>query len=120
MHKKFDFALSISSFEHDGLGRYGDPIDPEGDFKAMKNVKDNILKKGGKLFLSIPIGFDKTVWNLHRIYGEKRFPILIKEFKLIDSAGFSDELFQRSDAYGKLSGKQDSEKPFQPIFVLEA
>ena len=85
----------------------------------MKNVKDNILKKGGKLFLSIPIGFDKLVWNLHRIYGEKRFPILIEEFKLIDSAGFSDELFQRSDIHGKLSGKQDSEKPFQPIFVLE-
>ena len=119
INKKFDFALSISSFEHDGLGRYGDPIDPEGDFKAMKNVKDNILKKGGKLFLSIPIGFDKLVWNLHRIYGEKRFPILIEEFKLIDSAGFSDELFKRSDIHGKLSGKQDSEKPFQPIFVLE-
>ena len=120
VNKKFDFALSISSFEHDGLGRYGDPIDPEGDFKAMKNVKDNILKKGGKLFLSIPIGSDKIVWNLHRIYGEKRFPILIQEFKLIDSAGFSNELFERSDVYGKLSSKKDSVRPFQPIFVLEA
>ena len=85
----------------------------------MKNVKDNILKKGGKLFLSIPIGVDKIVWNLHRIYGEKRFPILIEDFKLIGSAGFSEELFERSVKDGKLSGKQDSEKPFQPIFILE-
>jgi len=86
----------------------------------MKNVKDNILKKGGKLFLSIPIGSDKIVWNLHRIYGEKRFPILIQEFKLIDSAGFSNELFGRSDVYGELITKKDSVRPFQPIFVLEA
>ena len=27
----FDVVFSISSFEHDGLGRYGDPLNPEGD-----------------------------------------------------------------------------------------
>jgi len=30
--QQFDAVLSISSIEHDGLGRYGDPINPEGDF----------------------------------------------------------------------------------------
>lgn len=33
-----DFAFSYSSFEHDGLGRYGDPIDPWGDLKAMQRA----------------------------------------------------------------------------------
>jgi hypothetical protein len=36
---KCEAAFSISSFEHDGLGRYGDPIDPDGDLKAMKKMK---------------------------------------------------------------------------------
>jgi len=27
----FDGAISISSVEHSGLGRYGDPLDPDGD-----------------------------------------------------------------------------------------
>jgi len=47
---KFDMVMSISSIEHDGLGRYGDPIDPTGDFKAMENVRNNILKKEGLFF----------------------------------------------------------------------
>jgi Caenorhabditis protein of unknown function, DUF268 len=42
----FDAAISISSFEHDGLGRYGDPLDPDGDLKAMRNMK-KIVKPGG-------------------------------------------------------------------------
>ncbi|MEJ2041363.1 MAG: nodulation protein NodZ, partial [Desulfosarcinaceae bacterium] len=32
---RFDAAISISTFEHTGLGRYGDPLDPDGDLKAM-------------------------------------------------------------------------------------
>jgi len=84
---KFDVAFSISSFEHDGLGRYGDPIDPEGDFKAMKNVKENVLEVGGLLFLAVPVGIDKCVWNAHRIYGNKRWPKLIEGFEMVDESG---------------------------------
>ena len=47
--KEFDVAVSISSLEHDGLGRYGDPIDPEGDLKAIQNIK-RLLKPGGLFF----------------------------------------------------------------------
>ncbi len=36
----FDACFSISSVEHDGLGRYGDPLDPEGDLKAMEGLKN--------------------------------------------------------------------------------
>ena len=27
------------SFDHDGLGRYGDPLCPDGDLLAMDNVR---------------------------------------------------------------------------------
>ena len=102
---KFDVALSISSFEHDGLGMYGDPIDPDGDLKAMKKMK-KILKKNGILFLSIPIGKDKILWNNARIYGKFRLKKLIKEWKLLDTFGLQEI---------HLNGPGH----IQPIFVLE-
>jgi len=35
----FDVAVSASSFDHDGLGRYGDPLCPDGDLLAMDEVR---------------------------------------------------------------------------------
>jgi len=81
--RKFDAAFSISTFEHDGLGRYGDPINPDGDFEAMKNVRENVLNKGGLLFLGVPCGKDKISFNAHRIYGENRFYKLIEGFEIV-------------------------------------
>ena len=47
--RQFDAAFSISSFEHDGLGRYGDPLNPSGDFEAMRKTKKMI--RGGGYFI---------------------------------------------------------------------
>jgi SAM-dependent methyltransferase len=105
--KKFDFITSISSFEHDGLGRYGDPIDPHADLKIMEKMK-KILKQNGIMFLSVPIGKDALVWNLHRIYGKIRFPLLIKGWRLVDSFGFKESYFNR-----------DYKNFIQPVFVLK-
>ena len=51
----FDIALSISSFDHDGLGRYGDPIDANADIRAMR-LAQCLLKPNGLMFMTIPIG----------------------------------------------------------------
>ena len=59
-----DVALSISSFDHDGLGRYGDPLRPAGDLRAM-SLAWRVLKPGGHLLLTVPVGPDVVVWNLH-------------------------------------------------------
>jgi hypothetical protein len=67
----FDVGFSISSFEHDGLGMYGDPLDPDGDLKAMRKMKER-LKPGGLLFLAVPTGRDKILFNNARIYGRLR------------------------------------------------
>ena len=32
--EKFDVIFSISTFEHDGLGRYGDAINPDADIEG--------------------------------------------------------------------------------------
>ncbi|CAI2354913.1 unnamed protein product [Caenorhabditis sp. 36 PRJEB53466] len=50
----FDFAVSFSSIEHSGIGRYGDPVDPIGDFREMLKIKC-LLKPGGLLFFGVPL-----------------------------------------------------------------
>jgi len=72
-----DFAISYSTFEHDGLGRYGDPLSPNGDFRAMREAH-KFSNDNGILFLGVPLGEDCIVWNTHRIYGKNRLPLLLK------------------------------------------
>lgn len=80
---RFDIGISFSSFEHDGLGRYGDPIAPDGDLKAVQYAKA-LIKEDGLLFLGVPLGKDCLVWNAHRIYGPIRFPVLIRNWFPLD------------------------------------
>ncbi len=74
--------------EHIGLGRYGDPIDPDGDVRAAHELA-RVLAPGGKLLFVVPIGGTARIeYNAHRIYTydlvKKLFPTLtIKEFTLI-------------------------------------
>jgi hypothetical protein len=80
---KTDFAISYSSFEHDGLGRYGDPLTPYGDLRAMRHTWDS-LADDGILFLGLPLGQDCLVWNAHRIYGKLRLPMMLRGWQLLD------------------------------------
>ena len=58
---------ALCSLEHFGLGRYGDPIDPESCFKCFDNIQKK-LKKGGKLYISLPIGKERVEFNAHRVF----------------------------------------------------
>lgn len=80
---KTEFAISYSSFEHDGLGRYGDPLTPNGDLHAMRQAW-NSLTDGGILFWGLPLGQDCLVWNAHRIYGKLRLPMMLRGWQLLD------------------------------------
>lgn len=93
---QFDCALSVSSLEHSGLGRYGDPLDPEGDFKSMNLYRERV-KKGGEFFLQVPVGQDVVAWNAHRIYGRARLPQLLNGWEVLDAEGFDTALFSRGN-----------------------
>lgn len=58
---------ALCSIEHFGLGRYGDEINPEACFTCFANIQDK-LKKGGKLYLSVPIGKERVEFNAHRVF----------------------------------------------------
>jgi hypothetical protein len=105
---ELDALLCISSIEHDGLGRYGDRLNPAGDIEAMGLMKRLLKRQGGLLFLSVPIGPDCLVWNAHRIYGGIRLPMLLDGWNVI--ATYPSEL-----NFNWEFGRADN----QPIFVLE-
>lgn len=58
---------SLHVIEHIGLGRYGDPIDPNGTKKACRELQ-RIMVPGGNLYLSLPIGKPRVCFNAHRIH----------------------------------------------------
>lgn len=79
----YDCIITYSSIEHSGLGRYGDPLDPDGDLKVMEDIHKN-LKKDGILIWGAPVGKDTLVWNAHRIYGSIRLPLIFKNFEELE------------------------------------
>lgn len=86
-----DSVTSLScmhTIEHIGMGRYGEPIDPMGDLKAIKELI-RVVTPGGSLLFVTPIGGEARIeWNAHRIYTYEQiisnFPgMTLKEFAFI-------------------------------------
>lgn len=80
--KPFDFAFTYSSIEHDGLGRYGDLINPVGDLQTMAKLRDLVVP-GGVVFLGAPCCYDRLEWNAHRVYGPARLPLLFAGYRVL-------------------------------------
>ena len=79
-----DSLSSLCVIEHIGLGRYGDPIDPDGTEKAI-NELCRVLSSNGNLYLSLPIDdYNKVFFNAHRALSEEYFKGLISPLKIIE------------------------------------
>lgn len=80
----------MHTIEHVGLGRYGDPIDYNGDLKAIDELC-RVLSVDGILLIVVPVGKqNKIFFNAHRIYEPYQFSdefikrgLVLKEFTLI-------------------------------------
>ena len=76
--------------EHIGLGRYGDPIDPQGDIRAINELK-RIVAKNGYLYIVLPVaGVNKVHFNAHRVYTYRTIMDLFSGFTLKSSAVLCD------------------------------
>jgi len=62
-----DSLSCLHALEHFGLGRYGDPINPQGYEAGLINMS-KLLKTGGVFYLSVPIGQERVEFNAHRIF----------------------------------------------------
>jgi hypothetical protein len=73
----------MHTIEHIGLGRYGDPIDPDGDQKAAKELS-RVLAKNGDLLIVVPVGKSKIMFNAHRIYSYSRIKEMFSGLNLVE------------------------------------
>jgi hypothetical protein len=106
--QSFDFIVTMSSLDHDGLGRYGDPLNPNGDLESMIKLR-SLLKADGKMILTVPIGPDVVVFNLHRRYGRIRLPALLRGWKIVDRIGWREE---------NLDKEANWRQTYEPILLL--
>ena len=110
--RAFGAVLSISSFDHDGLGRYNDPIAPDGDLLSMWWVQRLMLRRDDPdafLLLTVPVGRDVVAWNLLRRYGKVRLPLLLRGWRVKDRFGWSEERFEAEAPFYR---------SYEPAFVL--
>lgn len=62
-----DSISSLHALEHFGLGRYGDPLNPYGHIEGFRNLS-RMLKAGGRMYISLPIGLKGVYFNAHRVF----------------------------------------------------
>lgn len=69
----------MHTVEHIGLGRYGDPIDYDGDLKAMKELA-RVVARGGNLLFVVPVASKSVIhFNGHRVYHPDAIQLIFKE-----------------------------------------
>lgn len=87
-----DSLSCLHALEHFGLGRYGDSVNYDGYLLGLSNLS-KILKKGGKLYLSVPIGPQRIEFNAHRVFSVSFLlecfsgKYTIEQFSFVDDLG---------------------------------
>ncbi len=84
-----DSLSSLHAIEHFGLGRYSDPIDPQACFLAMGALA-RVLKPGGRLYFSVPIGRERVEFNAHRVFAPQTILREFSQLRLVSFAGVDD------------------------------
>ena len=92
---------TLSVAEHIGLGRYGDPIDPDGTRKACDEL-GRVLAPGGDLYFGLPVGKPRVCFNAHRVHSPLDILAMfagleLVEFSAVDDAGGFFEGVQPED-----------------------
>ncbi len=77
-HGSFDVVVNCSAIEHVGLaGRFGvTAANRDGDLEAMASLR-RLLRPGGLMILTVPVGRDAVFPPNCRVYGADRLPRLL-------------------------------------------
>lgn len=105
MQGSCDSLSCLHALEHFGLGRYGDPIRPDGHEVALRNLA-RLLRPGGWFYLSVPIGPQRIEFNAHRVFGLRHLLDLVgahfevRSLAVVDDRGELHERVALHDAPG--------------------
>ena len=100
-----DSIASLSSLhvlEHIGLGRYGDPLDPDGSVGAARELA-RVLAPGGRLYVSVPTGRTRVCFNAHRVFAPVQLKAMFDglrctSFSLVNDAGSFVDVASEAEA----------------------
>ena len=112
LHFESDSVSSLScmhTVEHVGLGRYGDPIDPDGDSDAAREL-ERVLAKGGSLLFVVPIGKPKIEFNAHRIYSYEMVLEMFKNLTLKEFSLIPDNALEHGMIYNATKEQSDQQE----------
>jgi len=76
--------------EHIGLGRYGDPLNPNGTRQACAELH-RVLAPGGNLYFALPVGRPRVCFNAHRIHAPKTIVNYFAGLDLVELSGVHDD-----------------------------
>lgn len=74
---------ALCSLEHFGLGRYGDPVDPEACFKAFAAIQRK-MTPGGNVYIAVPVGEEHVEFNAHRVFYARTIVEAFSEMELVE------------------------------------
>ena len=94
--RSLESVSCLHALEHFGLGRYGDPIDPEAWSRSLAAFV-RVLRPGGKLYLSVPVGRQRLEFNAHRVFAPDTILSALSELRLLSFAAVTDQgMFQEN------------------------
>ena len=105
---------SLCVVEHIGLGRYGDPIDPAGAWKALDELK-RVMAENGDLYVSVPIHDTPRVYfNAHRAFSEAELLARVAPLELVQARYIYGERFVEAREKGLGIGCYHLRRPPRP------
>lgn len=98
-----DSLSCLHTIEHFGLGRYGDPLDPDGWRTGWENLV-RMVRPGGTVYLSTMIGPQRIEFDAHRIFAVPTVVELVEATCSIESVAYvndAGELHLDADPHGE-------------------
>jgi SAM-dependent methyltransferase len=81
---------SLHAIEHIGLGRYGDPIVPDGWRAALVECV-RVLAPGGRFYLGTPVGRERLNFNSGRVFAPQTIIEALADLRLASFAAVDDD-----------------------------
>lgn len=73
----------LGVIESYGLGRWGDPVDPNAWYKGLKSIQ-RVLRNDGAAYIAVPIGKERLEFNGRYVFQPKTIVDSMNEMKLVE------------------------------------